>query len=78
MSATRSIVKNNTLAIPAEFSESWKSAEVAVISPSQDTLILKRLYTPSMRLSYVARRNKRARMSRSAVNREIAAHRSRK
>ena len=72
-------VKNNAIRLPGKFRKEWNGLTVAVLVPTRgDTLILKRIAKPLMRLSEIASRNKRARVSRARINREIAAYRAKK
>ena len=72
-------VKNNSIRLPGKFRKEWDGFTVAVLVPTRgDTLILKRIAEPPMRLGDIAPRNKRARMSRARINREIAAYRAKK
>ena len=70
-------IKNSVVTLPREFEKRWNNAEVAVVSsPTEDTLILKRLQKPVQSLSTIAARNTRPPMSRGTINREIRAYRA--
>ena len=71
-------IKNNAILLPTRFGKRWNNVEVAVIATEADTLVLKRIRKPVGRLADIATHIKFPRMSRSAVNREILAYRSKK
>ena len=76
MSSSILTIKNNAVLLPTKFGKRWNNVEVAVVAAEADTLILKRVRKPTLRLAAIATRIALPRMSRSAVNREIAAYRS--
>jgi hypothetical protein len=72
-------IKNNTVRLPVGFSKKRNGSKITAFLPQGgDTLILKWVTTPTVRLSSISKRNKKTRVSRTAINKDIVAYRSQK
>jgi hypothetical protein len=72
-------IKDNSIRLPEKLrgNKSWNDSKLLMFMPPKgDTLILKRISKPVVKLSFIAKRNKLAPISRTAINKEIAAYRT--